>query len=118
MIDEENIVYRILFHQDGKIFEVYARYISEESLVGFLEIEELVLNESRSTILVDPAEEKMRSEFKDVQRSYIPVHLVLRIDEVLKEGVSLIKSEKKGGNISQFPGKPFRRAPSTEDQSE
>jgi len=111
MTDEENIIYRVLFHQDGKIFEVYARYVSEESLVGFLEVDELILNESRSTILVDPTEEKMRHEFKDVQRSYIPIHLILRIDEVLKEGISLIKSDKKSSNISQFPGKPFRRAP-------
>lgn len=117
MTDEENIVYRVLFHQDGKIFEVYSRFVSEESLVGFLEVDELVLNDSRSTILVDPTEEKMRHEFKDVQRTYIPIHLIIRIDEIIKEGISAIKSEKKSDNISQFPGKPFRRSPG-EDTSE
>lgn len=117
MTDEDNTIYRVLFHQDGQIFEVYSRYISEESLVGFLEVDELVLNESRSTVLVDPKEEKLRHEFRDVQRTYIPVHLVLRIDEVQKEGMSLVKDASNKTNISQFPGKTFRKRPA-EDSSE
>ncbi len=118
MTDEENIIYRVLFHQDNKIFEVYSRYVSEETLVGFLEVEDLVLSETRSTVLVDPNEEKMRQEFKDVQRCYIPIHLILRIDEVVKEGLSLLKnSDEKSSNVSPFPGKPFARAPA-EDKSE
>jgi hypothetical protein len=118
MSEEENIIYRVLFHQDGKIFEVYSRYISEESLVGFLEVDELVLSESRSTILVDPNEEKLRQEFKGVQRSYIPIHLILRIDEVLKEGLCAVTdASEKATNISQFPGKQVRRK-SHEDNTE
>ena len=116
MTDEENTIYRVIFHQDGQIFEVYSRYISEESLVGFLEVDEIILNESRSTVLIDPKEEKIRNEFKGVQRSYIPVHLVIRIDEVLKEGVASVKDANKT-NVSQFPGKTFRKRP-LEDQPE
>ena len=96
-------VYRILFTQADKPFEVYARYISEETLMGFIEVEELVFNESAS-VLVDPAEEKMKLEFSNVKRCYIPMHAILRIDEV----VSLSKakeeaSTKRAGNVSPFP---------------
>lgn len=105
MNDEVNILYRILFYQDNKLYEVYANYVSEESLVGFLEIEELVFKDSKSGVVVDPGEEKLRQEFKDVKRSYIPIHLVQRIDEVLKEGVATIKETKSTtSNVSPFPG--------------
>lgn len=115
MTDEENILYRVLFHQDNKIFEVYSNYISEEALVGFLEVEDLVLTELHSTILIDPDnEDRMRQEFKEVKRCYIPIHLILRIDEIVKEGASLRNLGEKTSNVSQFPGKPFHRVP-TED---
>lgn len=119
MTDEDNIIYRVLFQQNGDICEVYSRYISEENLVGFLEVDELVLTESRSTVLVDPKEEKLRHEFKDVQRSYIPIHLVLRIDEVLKSDASGAKdASSTGTNVSPFPGKKFRQTTPVEDNSE
>lgn len=105
---EEKPLYRVVFVQNEQVYELYARYLTEESLMGFIEIEELVFNETRSEVLVDPAEEKLRAEFKGVRRSYIPLHAILRIDEVIKEGVArvvaAVSSEKKN-NISQFPGK-------------
>ncbi len=113
-IDEKTLLYRILFTQDDKLYEVYARYISEETLVGFLEIEELVFQNNPNTLVVDPGEEKLRIEFKDVRRSYVPIHLILRIDEVYKEGLASIREVKdQGTNISPFPGN-FQRTPSGE----
>ena len=43
---------------------------------------------NRSKMLIDPAEDRLRSEFEGVQRSYIPMHAIVRIDEVEKEGVA------------------------------
>ncbi len=57
-------------------------------------------------MLVDPAEEKLKSEFEGVNRSYIPMHSIVRIDEVAKEGVGKI-SEAKGTNVSPFPTPAF-----------
>jgi hypothetical protein len=70
-------------------------------LFGFIEIEELVFGE-RTTVVVDPAEEKLKSEFETVSRTYIPMHAIVRIDEVEKQGTSKI-SNFDGDNISQFP---------------
>ena len=53
-------------------------------------------------MLVDPSEERIKSEFAGVKRTYIPLHAILRIDEVEKEGVSKI-STVEGGNVAQFP---------------
>lgn len=94
----EQTLYRVVFTQDDKIYEIYARYLTEESLMGFIEIEEIVFNDENA-LVVDPSEEKLRIEFAEVKRSYIPMHHILRIDEVVKKGVAKIKDHEKSGNV-------------------
>lgn len=94
-------IYKVMFVNQGKIYEVYARKVAHGSLFGFIEIEELVFGE-RSTVVLDPGEERIKSEFEGVKRSYLPLHSVLRIDEVKKQGVSKI-STYEGSNVAQFP---------------
>ncbi|HWN05834.1 MAG TPA: DUF1820 family protein, partial [Steroidobacteraceae bacterium] len=79
----------------------YARKVSHGDLFGFIEVEELVFGE-RSSVVLDPAEERIKSEFAGVKRSFLPLHSVIRIDEVRKHGVSKI-SALEGGNVAQFP---------------
>jgi hypothetical protein len=92
-------LYRVSFLSQGKVYEVYARKVSQSGLYAFVEIEQLVFGE-RSSVVVDPGEEKLKSEFADVVRSYIPMHTVLRIDEVSKQGISKI-SDSPGGESSK-----------------
>lgn len=94
-------LYKILFMNQGKVYEIYARSVSQGGILGFVEVEKLVFGE-RSTVVLDPGEERIKSEFAGVKRTYIPMHAVLRIDEVEKEGVSKI-SKMEGGNVTQFP---------------
>ena len=94
-------IFRVVFINQGKVYEIYARKVSHGSLFGFVEVEELVFGE-RSSVVVDPGEERIQSEFAGVKRSYLPLHSVIRIDEVRKQGVSKI-SALEGGNIAQFP---------------
>jgi hypothetical protein len=94
-------IFRIAFINQGKVYEIYARKVSHGTLFGFIEVEELVFGE-RSSVVVDPAEERIKSEFAGVKRSYLPLHAVIRIDEVQKHGVSKI-SVLEGGNVAQFP---------------
>jgi hypothetical protein len=94
-------VFKVQFVNQGKVYEIYARNVSQGDLFGFLAVEELVFGE-RSSVVVDPAEERIRSEFAGVRRSYIPLHAILRVDEVEKQGVSKI-SAAEGGNVAQFP---------------
>ncbi|HIG59896.1 MAG TPA: DUF1820 family protein [Gammaproteobacteria bacterium] len=96
--------YKVIFFNQGQIFEVYARQIYQSDLYGFIEIEELVFGE-RTQLLVDPSEEKLKAEFEGVTRSYLPLHSVVRIDEVTKEGVGKITEAK--GNVSPFPMSAF-----------
>ncbi len=97
----KRLLYRIAFMSQGKIYEIYARGISHGELFGFIEVEDIVFGE-RSTVVVDPSEERIKSEFAGVQRTYIPVHAVMRIDQVEKQGISKI-SDMSGDNVAQFP---------------
>jgi hypothetical protein len=90
-----------MFVNQGRVYEIYARKVSHGSLLGFVEVEELVFGE-RTAMVVDPSEEKVKSEFEGVKRTYLPMHSVLRIDEVRKQGVSKV-SAFDGSNVAQFP---------------
>ena len=94
-------IYKILFLNQGKVYEVYARRVSHGSLFGFIEVEKLVFG-TRTSLVVDPTEEKVQTEFAGVIRTYLPMHSILRIDEVEKQGVSKVLNAE-GGNIAQFP---------------
>jgi hypothetical protein len=94
-------IYKVSFVNQGKVYEIYARSVAQGALFGFIEVEKLVFGE-RSSVVVDPGEERIKAEFAGVRRTYIPMHSVLRIDEVEKQGVSKI-SKMEGGNVAQFP---------------
>ncbi len=99
---KQSFLYRVIFLQEEKVYEIYARNLTEETLVGFIEAEELVFNEN-TQVVVDPSEELLKKEFAGVKRTYIPHHLILRIDEVEGKGLSPIKKDAKISNIRQFP---------------
>jgi hypothetical protein len=94
-------LYKIIFMTQGQVYEIYAREVGHGTLFGFIEVEKLVFGE-RSSVVVDPSEEKIQSEFAGVKRTYLPMHSIIRIDEVDKQGTSKI-SKLEGGNVAQFP---------------
>ncbi len=96
-------IFRIMFVNQGKVYEVYARKVNHGELFGFIEVEELVFGE-RSSVVLDPSEERIKGEFAGVKRTFLPMHSVLRIDEVKKQGVSKITAlEGAAANVTQFP---------------
>tara|TARA_B110000116_G_scaffold184972_1_gene160320 strand:- start:133 stop:468 length:336 start_codon:yes stop_codon:yes gene_type:complete len=97
-------IYKILFVQLGEIYELYAKSIFQSELYGFIEVEEYLFDQN-TTIVVDPSEEKLKNEFKGVERSYLPIGSILRIDEVDKKGSAKI-TKHKGEKISTLPNIP------------
>ncbi len=94
-------IFKVIFMNQGKVFEIYARSVSHGTLFGFVEVEKLVFG-SRSTVVVDPSEERIQSEFAGVTRTFLPMHSIVRIDEVEKQGTSKITTAE-GSNVAQFP---------------
>jgi len=100
---EQSHIYKILFYNQGELYEIYARQVYQGSLYGFVEVEELVFGE-RSGVLVDPSEERLKMEFSGVKRTFLPMHSIVRIDEVDKEGTATItEAGKQAGNVTAFP---------------
>lgn len=105
-----NPTYKVIFYNQDKVYEVYCRAIYQSEMYGFIEVEEFVFGE-RSAILVDPGEEKLKGEFARVKRSYIPLHAIIRIDEVEKEGAAKVVDIKSGDKIAHFPFAPQAQKP-------
>jgi hypothetical protein len=95
-------IFKIMFVNQGKVYEIYARKVGQGRLFGFIEVEELVFGE-RTTVVVDPGEERIKSEFTGVKCTMLPMHSILRIDEVKKQGVSKISALEGGASVAQFP---------------
>ena len=100
-------IYKITFHNRGKLYELHARRINTGALLGFVEVEGLLFGAAGSGVLVDPSEERLKAEFAAVKRTYIPLQAVVRIDEVEKEGVNKITAlPGHDQNVTPFPA-PF-----------
>ena len=96
-------IYRVSFMQQGEVYEIYASHVSQGSLLGFVEIERLLFGE-RSKVVVDPSEERLKTEFEGVRRVYVPMHAVIRIDQVERQGVSRITEPTSGdAKVTPFP---------------
>jgi hypothetical protein len=96
-------LYKVIFHNQGKIYEIYAKSVHQGAMFGFIEIEQLVFGE-KTSLVVDPSEENLKSEFSDVTRTYIPMHSIIRIDEVKKQGVpKILENTGAGENVMPFP---------------
>lgn len=107
MSSKKNI-YRILFHHLGKLYELYARDVSQSNMYAFVEVGEIIFGE-KSKVVVDPSEERLQQEFSQVNRTYIPLQAVVRIDEVEKEGINKIIDNVEGqANVTPFPMPPLK----------
>lgn len=82
------------------------REIAQSNLFGFLEIADFVFD-TQSAVLVDPSEEKLKNEFSGVERSYIPIQAVIRIDAVTERGSARISD--LGDNVTVFPYLPGKK---------
>jgi len=94
-------IFKVVFANQGKVYEIYAKKVSHGALWGFVEVEELIFGE-KSSVVVDPSEERVKTEFAGVQRTYLPMHSILRIDEVRKQGISKVTLTDTS-NVTPFP---------------
>jgi len=107
-------IFKVSFYNQGNIYEVYARKVYQSDLHGFITIEELKFDE-RTSVVVDPGEEKLKMEFEQVKRFFVPMHAIIRIDEVEKQGVA--KISEAGENITQFPSHIYNTTTDNDKQS-
>lgn len=93
-------VYKVIFYNNEDIFEIYASHIFASDLYGFVEVEQLLFGE-KNQLVVDPSEERLKTEFAGVKRTFIPMNAVIRIDEVEQGGIPKVSGVKS--TVSHFP---------------
>ncbi len=99
----KNRIDKVFLFNQGTIYEIYARDVHHEGWYGFVEVEGLIFGE-KSSVVIDPSEARLKTEFTGVQRTFIPMHSIIRIDEVEKKDVAKITPvSEKGGNVATFP---------------
>jgi len=105
----EKPLYKIIFLNHGKVYELYSEGVTSSGLWGFVEVSELVF-EKGDGLVVDPTEEKMRQEFEGAKVLHLPIQSVLRIEEVEKRGQCMIRDRKSGEKVTPFPISPPNRS--------
>lgn len=103
----KDILYRVAFHNHGKVYELYCTGVTTSGLWGFLEISGMVFDSAES-LVVDPSEERIREEFEDVEVLHVPLHGVLRVEQVRRKGQALIRDRESGEKVTPFPMTPPR----------
>lgn len=104
-------LYKIIFLNQGKVYELFSRSVSSSGLWGFIEVSDLVF-ESGESLVVDPTEERMRQEFENARVLHLPIQSVLRVEEVDKRGQCLIRDRESGEKVTPFPISPPGRSSS------
>jgi len=87
----EKYIYKVVYFNQQQVYELYAKHVYQGDMYGFVIVEDFLFGE-KSAIVVDPSEDKLRTEFNGVKRSFIPMHEVIRIDQVKKQGTAKITS--------------------------
>ena len=96
-------IFKVQFLNNGRVYEIYARDIAHGDLFGFVEVRGLLFGE-KTQLVIDPAEESLQREFAGVERTFIPLHSVVRIDEVEKRGTATIhKVPSEGARATPAP---------------
>jgi len=107
----EKRLYKIIFLNQGKVYEVFSEGVTSSGLWGFIEVSGLVF-ESGEGLVVDPTEERMRQEFANAKVLHLPIQSVLRVEEVEKRGQCLIRDRESGEKVTPFPISPPNRSSS------
>lgn len=103
MTKKRATLYKIVFSSQGQVVELYARQVVQGELFGFVEVEDLVFG-ARSEVVVDPSEEALRTEFGGARRLFLPLHSVVRIEEVEREGAARVRpAPEPAGIVTPFP---------------
>jgi hypothetical protein len=95
-------VYKIVFFNHGKVYELFAEQVDSSHLYGFVEAAKLVF-ETAEKVVVDPTEERMRAEFADTERLMLPIQSVIRIEKVAKRGACVIRDRQSGDKVTPLP---------------
>jgi len=96
-------LYKVIFLNHGKVYELYARTVASSALWGFTEVGGLVFD-VHDGLVVDPTEERLRDEFGTTRALHLPMQSIVRVEEVESKGKSAIRDAETGERVvTPFP---------------
>jgi len=95
------ILYKVIFLNHGKVYELFASGVTSSGLYGFVEISELQFSDEG--VVIDPTEDRIREEFADSEVLHLPMHSVLRVEQVKARGQCKIRDRETGEKVTPFP---------------
>jgi hypothetical protein len=98
-------LYKVTFINHGKSYEIYAKQVSASDLYGFILVSDLQF--ATDSLVVDPVEEKLKEEFGNTQALHLPMHAVVRVEEVRERAAARIR-DSAGDKVVPFSLGPAR----------
>ena len=99
-------IFRVTFLNSGKVYQLHAQQVGQGELYGFVSVSELLFDEHTS-VVIDPSEERLKAEFAGVQRLLLPMHAIIRIEEVEQRGQNkILELDGMVSNVTPFPMPP------------
>ena len=95
-------MYKLVFYNHGKVYELFAEQVDSSHLYGFVEARKLVFD-TASKVVVDPTEDRLREEFADTEALLLPLQSVIRIERVARRGSCVIRDRKSGDKVTVLP---------------
>jgi len=97
---EDKRLYRVSYVNRDKVYELYCEQVYTADMWGFIVLEGFVFG-SKTDVLIDPSEEKLKQQFEGVERSFVPLQAIIQIDQVEKRGTPRVSDAK--GTVTAFP---------------
>lgn len=98
-------LYRINYITNKDVYELYAEAVHTQEMLGFISISGLVFDQQTS-VVIDPIEERLKTEFKGVKTLHLPLQNVLKIEEVEQKKSCKIKTLSPENNLTALPNQP------------
>ncbi|MBN2705186.1 MAG: DUF1820 family protein [Deltaproteobacteria bacterium] len=93
MSNLKKTVYRVYFQTEERSYSLLARNVRESEFFGFIEISEIIFDDT-DRIIISPEDEALRKEFAKIEKISIPHQYMRRIDRLVESddiGVSYLK---------------------------
>jgi|GEM_PF-3381178 len=111
MLEVSDIVYRTVFTHLDQVYTLYSQGISEETLVGFIEVDG-ILSMAQDIVMStenQEAHEVFRQQLQSIKRTYVPMHAVVRIDEMTRKhyDFTVLDNKEQPMNVQHIRGGNF-----------
>lgn len=100
------VIYRVNYINHNHVYELYAKHVSTDVMLGFMSISGILFN-WKDAVVIDPIEEQLKAEFKDVEVLHIPLAHVLKVEEVKNKQSCTIRpldSKQLASTMKNQPG--------------